>query len=85
MHIVLHIERLVLNGISVGPGDRRALEQALTGELSQLLMSGGLSPALLGGGALPSIRAGSIALDPIPSGNRLGAQVAHAVHTGIGA
>ena len=85
MNIELHIERLVLDGLDVGPRDRRTLHAAIESELSRLLASGGLSSQLLSGGALRSLGAGEIQVTKQISGAQLGNQIAQAVHSGIGA
>jgi hypothetical protein len=58
--LVLHIERLVLDGFALGPGGaarvRRALETALAAELGP-----GLAPELLAGGASAEATGGEIA------------------------
>lgn len=86
MSINLHIERLVLEGVELGPGQERPLRAALEGELARLLGAGGLAPELRGGGAVP--RAGAGALGPGAAGEgpaALGRRIARAVYAGIGA
>jgi hypothetical protein len=84
MNIVIHIERLMLDGIPVERAHHGALRNALTGELSRLL-AGGVHPGLLSGGALAAVPGGSIELSRGASAARLGGQLARAVHGGIGA
>lgn len=85
MNIELHIERIVLDGLDVGPRDRRTLQATIETELVRLLTSGGVSSQLLSGGALRSLSAGEIQVPIRASGAELGNQIAQAVHSGIGA
>jgi hypothetical protein len=84
MNISLHIERLILDGIAVSPGEGPQLQAAVEVELARLLAEGGLSPALLGGGAVPSVRAGDIQLAGERDAVGLGRQIAGAAYEGIG-
>jgi len=84
MNINLHIERLVLEGIPLDPGQRPLLQTAVEAELTRLLTSGGLSDALQSGGALYNVRATGIQLANNGSPARLGEQIAGAVYRGIG-
>lgn len=84
MHINLHIERLVLDGISLLPNERPLLQTAVETELTRLLVSGGLSDALQSGGALCNVRTPGIQLATGGSPSRLGEQIAGAVYGGIG-
>jgi hypothetical protein len=83
MNIVLHIERLVLDGVPVARADHEALRNALASELAQLL-STGVHPDLLAGGARPEVIGGNIELSGGAGAAQLGGQVARAVHGGIG-
>jgi hypothetical protein len=84
MNINLHIERLVLDGIQLGPGQRPLLQAAVEAELTRLLARDGLNDALRSGGALYSARAAEIQL--VKDGNpaQLGEQIAEVVYGGIG-
>lgn len=84
MNINLHIDRLVLDGIPLVPGERPLLQAAVEAELTRLLANGGLSDALQSGGALYSVQAGRIQLTNNGSPARLGEQIAGAVYGGIG-
>ncbi|HSZ02858.1 MAG TPA: hypothetical protein VK788_25410 [Terriglobales bacterium] len=83
MKIHLHIERLVLEGVSVD--QPRVLRAAVEQELAGRLQHGGLSQELRSGGALPSVRGGAIELGHGAGPLRLGTQIAGAVYSGIGA
>ena len=84
MNITVHIERLILDGLAIPPGQRLFLQAAVTAELNRLLTEGGLSSAFLSGGAVPSLRAGNIHLAGDNQPNQLGTQVAQVVYSGIG-
>jgi hypothetical protein len=84
MNIVLHIERLVLDGVSLAAADHEALKATLAAELSRLL-AGGLRSDLQPNGARSSVTGGSIELTYRAGVAQLGQQLAHAVHAGIGA
>jgi hypothetical protein len=84
MNINLHIERLVLDGIPLGPGQRPLLQAAMEAELTRLLASGGLSDALQSGGTLFSVRTAGIQLTNNGNPAQLGEQIAGAVYGGIG-
>ncbi len=84
MNINLHIERLVLDGLNVGPGQGALVKKAAEAELSRLLSEGGLALGLQSGGARPNIRAGSIELNGNDNPLRLGQEIARSVYSGIG-
>ena len=84
MNVRLHIDRLVLDGIEIGPADRPRLQAAIEQELARLIGAGGISPELAGGVALPSVSAPQIALAPDAKPAQLGASIAGAVYGGVG-
>lgn len=84
MNINVHIERLILDGLPIGYGQRPLVQAAVEAELARLLADDGLSPELLAGGALPSVRTGSIQLANEGTTIQLGRQIAQAVYGGIG-
>jgi hypothetical protein len=84
MNIKLHIERLILDGISPSLGERPLLQTAIEAELTRLLANGGLSDALQSGGALYNVRTAGIQLARDMSPTQLGEQIAGAVYGGIG-
>lgn len=84
MRIELHIERLVLEGLPVAPGQRHLVQAALETELSRLMTEGGLASSLLTGGAIPQLSAGSMQLSGGANPTDLGQQIAHTVYTSIG-
>lgn len=82
--IRVHIERLILDGVELGPGDAPKLQAAVEGELARLVGERGLAPEMSGGGALASVRGGAVQLGQADTPARLGRQVASAIHKGIG-
>ncbi len=84
MKISVHIERLILEGLSVttleGPQVRRAVE----GELTRLLAAGGLSQELRSAGAIPRLKAGTLSLPKESHPTKLGKDIARAVNQGMG-
>ena len=82
--IVLHIDRLVLDGVALARGDSRVLHAAVEAELSRLLAAGVVAPALLQGGAVPRVTAPSIALSAGATPAVLGQRIAGAVYGGLG-
>lgn len=84
MNINLHIERLVLDGIPLGPGQRPLLQSAMQTELTRLLANGGLNEALQTGSAFYSVRAAGIRLTGDAGPARMGQQIAKAAYGGIG-
>lgn len=84
MNIRVHIEQLVLDGISVTPDGRSLLQATAEAELSRLLTDQGLASRLEAGGALQGVRCGTIALAERASPSDMGQQIARAVYQGIG-
>lgn len=83
MSIVIQIDRLVLEGIDLPPGQRRTFQRSVEAELVRLLASAGVSSDLASGRHVPAMRAGAITLSA-PDPARLGVEVARAVFSGIG-
>jgi hypothetical protein len=81
--IRVHIERLVIEGLPVPPGQRPLIQAALEAELADRLAAGGTGTGLLAGGAIPRLAAGTIHLPPQPGAVALGRQIAGAIHTGL--
>jgi len=84
MTVRLHIERLVLDGVPVGTGQRHLLQAAVQAELAHLLGQGALAPELVGGGAMARLVAPAIALPADMAGVQVGGQIAGAVYKAIG-
>ena len=84
MNINLHIERLVLDGVSVAPGQGYLLQSIVVTELTRMLTDGGVSSGLAKGAALPRIAAGKIQFNDSNNSTQLGQQIAQSVYGGIG-
>lgn len=84
MNVNLNIERLVLEGFSLRPGEQVLVRAAVERELSRLLTERGVSPQLLSGGAFPRLDAGDMRLSGGESPRQVGTQIARALYGGIG-
>lgn len=84
MNVNLNIERLVLEGFSLRPGEHLLVRAAAERELSRLLSEGGVSPQLASGGAVPRLAAGDMLLKGGESPRQVGLQIAQALYKGIG-
>ena len=84
MNVNLNIERLVLEGFSLRPGEQLLVRASIERELSRLLSEGGVSPQLLSGGAVPRLAAGDMRLTGAESPKQIGAQIARSLYGGIG-
>jgi hypothetical protein len=83
MSINIHIERLILEELSVSDAQGPVIGAAVETELARLLATGGLEMSLQSGGAWPSVPVGGIQLAPSKPA-QLGQQIAQAVYGGIG-
>lgn len=84
MNVRLHIDRLVLDGVSVSAAGRPHLQAAIEAELTRLIAAGGISPALARGIAVPSVPAPQMTLAPDTKPAQLGTAIAGAVYGGVG-
>lgn len=84
MKIVLHIDRLVLDGLSVTGADGPRLRRALTRELTRLMADGGVAQGLSGGTVVPRVQAPRLSTAAREKPDALGRKIAHAVYAGIG-
>ena len=83
MDIRVNIERLVIEGLHVAPGQRPLIRAALEAELADKLAASGPEPGMLTGDTIPRLAAGTIHLSPQPGAAALGRQIAGAIHTGL--
>lgn len=83
MNINLHIERLVLDGVSIEPHQRADLKAAVETELSQRLVSQGIGSTMQSDNNRQSVRGGSISIENIRKPTSLGQQIGSAVYRGI--
>ena len=84
MKINVYIERLILDGINMGPGQGAMVKAAVQAELSRLLAEGGVESGLLSGGAFPNMPARPIQVSEEIQPSRLGRQIARTVYGSIG-
>ncbi|MBI2753364.1 MAG: hypothetical protein HYX46_07600 [Betaproteobacteria bacterium] len=80
MSVRLHIDRLVVEGVDLGPGGGALLRSSVEAELTRLVSDGGLGSGF-SGGAAPCLSAGAIPHESNPA--RLGAHVARAVYDSL--
>lgn len=82
MNINLHIERLLLDGVSIAPDQLHILQASVETELTRLLTDGGLSPGLAQGTSWPRMSTSGIQLtDNNPT--QIGLHIAQSVYEGI--
>lgn len=84
MNVSLHIERLVLEGLDIAPGQRHLLQSAVEIELGRLLTEGGVASEIAAGGALSTLAGNSMQLHHGNGPAELGRKIAGAVYGGIG-
>jgi hypothetical protein len=83
MNINLHIERLILDGLPVRPGENRTLQIALEHELSRLVLASGLPPTFSTAGAVPHVGPGTVRFSERDNAKQLGTKIAQSVHQGL--
>ncbi|SEO73192.1 hypothetical protein [Nitrosovibrio sp. Nv6] len=84
MNINLHIDRLILDGVTIPHHQRRLLQASMEAELARLLSKGGVLTGLKNGGAIPQVPAKAIQLSASVTPVQLGRQIARSVYGGIG-
>jgi hypothetical protein len=84
MNISVHIERLVLDGLSLDARQASTIEAGIVRELHALLKAGGLAPDLVRGGALAALPDGSVRLAGNDAPGRTGGRIAGAIYAGLG-
>ena len=84
MNINLHIERLVLDGITVEPHQRSELKAAVESELRQQLTSQGIGSTVQSDGNRHLVRGDPILIENNLKPASLGQQIGNAVYRGIG-
>lgn len=82
--VVVHIDRLVLNGLELGPGQGLKVRAAMEAELSRLLQEGGIAPGIQRGAEIASIRTRPLQVSGKAVPRTLGVQIAQSVSGGIG-
>lgn len=84
MNINLHIERVVLEGISLSSVERSLLQATMEADLTRRLASGGISERLQSKGALSSVQTAGIQITGDVSTTSLGKQIITALYGGFG-
>ncbi len=82
--IIIYIERLIIDGISIPQRHRPLVQAALEQELARLLTHDGIAISLQSSGTLPYISAGALVMNGNTNPRILGEQIARAVYEGIG-
>ncbi|MEM6353549.1 MAG: hypothetical protein AAF766_22595 [Cyanobacteria bacterium P01_D01_bin.14] len=83
MDINLHIDQLVLDGLTLSPRQRRQLQTSVETELGRLITEKGLADYLQADNAVPTLNADAIQVSANPNPARLGTQIAQAIYQGI--
>ena len=83
MEVLVHIDRLIVDGPALGRAERDRLAEALSAELGRLITEDGLPPGLDGGLAVPSA-AGGVASGSASDPDAYGRALAGAVYAGLG-
>jgi hypothetical protein len=83
MNINIHIERLVLDGLTVPYHQQALLQAAVETELTHLFAVNGLANGLMTSSAVSHISAGAIQSSDESNPTYLGQQIARAVYEGI--
>jgi hypothetical protein len=83
MNVNLHIERLILEGLTLQPGEHLQVRAAAESELSRLLAAQSWGQNLSAGGAVSRLSGGEIQLAEGTSPQHIGQQIARAVFGGL--
>lgn len=84
MKINLHIERVVLDGLSIKPHQQRPLKVAMESELTRLLSAEPVGSGLQSSRFIQSVSGDTTSISGNAQPRVLGAQIAGTVHRGIG-
>jgi hypothetical protein len=80
MSIRLHVDSLILEGLSLSPVERTRLEHALVDELTRFLREGHSAHAFGKLGVLPVLSAPGISIEATDNGASIGAQIAQSIY-----
>lgn len=83
MNVHVHIERVVLDGVSIPVRDHPDLQAAIEAELTHQFIAHGLAPALLSGAALPYLTADVVRMTSMSSA-QLGSDIGRAAFGAFG-
>ncbi len=80
--VVVHIDRLVVDGLSLAPGQRLGVREAVESEMARLVSTSGLDG--LKSSSLAKVATSPMSLPGSPSGPQVGTRVAGALHGFLG-
>ena len=83
MNVNLHIERLVLEGLTLSGHDAARVEQAVQAELTRLFAHNEAAASSLASAAVPSVKAAPFHMCRADDPPRLGSAIAQSVHGAI--
>ena len=83
MNINLHIEHLILDGISIGHQQKKALKAAVESALKRQLVGQGIASALQFTSDRQVVKGGLISVKNSHKAENIGQQIANAVYRGI--
>lgn len=83
MNIHVHIERLVVDGMDIGPSGAIDLQGALQNRLTQLLSEHGLPSGFSKTNSIATAEPQALAITRRTDGSTLGGRVAEALHAGF--
>ena len=83
MTIHLHINRMVIDGLSLSPLDHHQVKAAVEAELGALLLTQGLGGRIENDGVISSVSGNVIEQQRNQSPTSLGRQIAHSVYGGL--
>lgn len=81
--INLHIERLVLGGVDIAPGQQHLLQTSVTTEVTRMLSEGGVSSGFAADNALSRLKINSNQLNESNNPTQNGQQIVCSVYKGI--
>jgi hypothetical protein len=81
--VQIHIERLILDGISIPHAQRPVLQAAVAAELTRLVTEQGWSNHLQTNLAVPHLNAGAMTFSPDTPPSQMGQHIARSVYGGL--
>ena len=85
MDVELNIERLLLDGLNLAPGERAVLVRALQAELARLITTHGIATQLAPDATLARVRPAAVVLATPIDALEAGTQIAAAAYSGLSA
>lgn len=82
-NIMVHIDRLVLDGLPISKAQAPALQAAVEAELARLLRSQGIADEFRSGATLAKIRTDTMTFSGASGPVGIGRQIARTLHAGI--